>query len=107
MSGFEDDSFNASGRRKGRNKKAITIAKKVAVASTPIGLTAQLAHEATKGKISNQVKETWNIDGFDNASGEKKKLTPVQGAMIGFAALIITGVLIFGIKHMSKKASKA
>ncbi len=105
MSGFED-SFNASGRRGKRNKKAIQIGKKALIASTPIGLTAQLADQATKGKISNQVKETWNIDGFDNADGGKKKITATQGAMIGFAALIITTALIFGIKHLSKKSAK-
>ena len=106
MSGFEDDSFNASGRRHGRNKKTIQIVKKAALAGTPVGITAQMADAASKGKISEQVKETWNIDGFDNASGEKKKLTSTQGAMIGFAALLITGVLIYAIKHMGKKPSK-
>lgn len=102
MSGFED-SFNASGRRKGRNKKAITIAKKAAVASTPIGLTAQLADEATKGAISKQVKEGWsNIDGFDNASG--KKFTSNQKiAAIIIATVVIVGGAVLIIKKLGKK----
>ncbi len=106
MPGFEDDNFNASGKRRDRNKKVIGIAKKAAVASTPIGLTAQLADAATKGKVSSQVRETWNIDGFDNASGEgrKKTLTTAQGAMIGFAALIIATGLVWGITKLTKKA---
>lgn len=107
MSGFED-SFNASGRRKSRNKKAISIAKKTSKVSTPLGLGTQLADEATKSAISNQVKETWSIDGFDNADGVKKSFTTEQKiGLILVAAVAIVGGTLFMISRLNKKTTKA
>lgn len=101
MNGFEDN-FNAAGRRESRKKKVVKIAAPNTTVGTPAPVSKQMMQEASKGEISNQVRKTWNIDGFDNADGAKK-LTPAQGAMIGFALLIILTGVIYGAKALSPK----
>lgn len=106
MSGFEDFS-NAAGKRHHRAPKTIQILKDGTKQGTPKGLGEQLVDEAKAGKVSKQAHDTWNIDGFDNASGSgKKTLTSAQGAMIGFASLIIAATLVYAIQHLSKKHAK-